>query len=128
MWTEADRDSCFRRVSGLVAHLPETESGRWQSHFKVSVRGKRFASVLVDHHGDGKLALTCKAEPGEQQALISADPTRYFVPAYDGAHGWVGVHLDPEHEPDWDQISALLVQGWREAAPVGLVRTLDANA
>ncbi|RIJ78203.1 MmcQ/YjbR family DNA-binding protein [Nakamurella silvestris] len=127
MWTTADVDDCFARVTKMVAHLPEVEAGQWHSNFRLQLQGKRFASVLVNHHGDGRLALSCKAAPGDQQALIEEDPERYFVPSYDGAHGWVGAHLDPEHHPNWDQIGELLVQAWREAATVTMLRKFDAD-
>lgn len=109
----------------MVAHLPDAEAGQWHSNLRLQLHGKRFASVLVNHHGDGRLALSCKAEPGEQKALIAKDPERYFVPSYDGAHGWIGVHLDPDHHPDWDQIAELLTQAWREAATVTMLRAYD---
>lgn len=70
----------------------------------------------MDHHGDGRLALAVKAPPGEQEALVGADPRRYFVPAYVGPKGWVGVLLDPASDPDWDEIAALVEQGWRMTA------------
>jgi len=57
-----------------------------------------------------------KAPPGEQEALVSADPQRYFVPAYLGARGWVGAALDPASGPDWAEVAALLEQAWRMAA------------
>jgi len=79
---------------------------------------------LDDHHGDGRVALWIKATLEEQQALIEADPKRYFVPPYTGPSGWVGALLLPR--PRWPQIQALVEQGYRMVAGVRLVREFDA--
>ena len=57
--------------------------------------GKRsFVMFMDNHHRDGRLALWCAAAAGVQEALVAADPERYFVPPYVGHRGWVGVRLD----------------------------------
>jgi hypothetical protein len=91
------------------------------------VRGKRFAWLLVDHHGDSRLGLCIKAERGELEALTGADPVRYYRPAYLGADGWVGANLDPASNPDWPEIDALLEQGWRLQAGKRAVAAYDAE-
>lgn len=93
-------------------------------HTSLSVRGKRFAWLLVDHHDDGRLALCVKAPPGEQQALVATGGC-YFVPAYLGSKGWVGIDLDPHSAPDWDEVSLLLKQAWQMVAPKRLVAELE---
>ena len=60
-------------------------------------------------------ALTFKAGPGVQEALVSSDPERFFVPAYVGAKGWVGARLDVDH--DWDEIAELIEDSYRLIAP-----------
>jgi catechol 2,3-dioxygenase-like lactoylglutathione lyase family enzyme len=45
-------------------------------HTGFLLRGRRFAWLLVDHHGDGRLALWVKAPPGEQAGLVAQDPAR----------------------------------------------------
>jgi predicted DNA-binding protein (MmcQ/YjbR family) len=44
------------------------------------------------------------------------DPTRYFVPAYLGARGWVGVRLDQE-DVDWDEVARFVAVSYRLVAP-----------
>ena len=71
--------------------------------------------VLNDHHGDGRFAIWCAAEPGVQGMLVGADPESYFVPPYVGHRGWLGVRLDrdlPENE-----IAGLLEDAYGEVAP-----------
>ncbi|MDQ3431076.1 MAG: MmcQ/YjbR family DNA-binding protein [Actinomycetota bacterium] len=103
-------------VSGPVAELPGAEERTDHGHTGYAVRGKRFAWLLVDHHGDERLALCVKSAPGEQEALVSADPGRYFVPAYLGHHGWVGLMLDEGSRPDWPEVTAMVEQAWRFTA------------
>jgi hypothetical protein len=91
------------------------------------LRGKRFAWLLVDHHGDGRLALWVKAPPGEQDALVSSDARRYFVPPYLGPRGWVGVNLDDASRPDWAEVGGLLEQAWRMTATKTAVSAYDAT-
>ncbi|MEI2653937.1 MAG: MmcQ/YjbR family DNA-binding protein, partial [Microthrixaceae bacterium] len=55
---------------------------------------KSFVMFHDDHHGDGMLALWCAAPAGVQDELVTSEPTRFFVPAYVGHRGWIGVRLD----------------------------------
>ena len=80
------------------------------------VKGKKFAYVSNDHHGDGKVALLVKISgPEEQAQLIENDPARYYRPAYFG-DGWVGIRLDLG-DTDWDAIGEWLRKSWLAVAP-----------
>ena len=58
------------------------------------IKGKKFAYVSSDHHGDGKTALLVKISGlDEQNHLIETDPDRYYRPAYFG-DGWIAIRLD----------------------------------
>jgi hypothetical protein len=84
------------------------------------VGGKRsFASVWDSHHGDGRYALICAAPDGMQATLVETDPDRFFVPAYVGHRGWLGVRLDRGF--DRDEIAGILEDAYAEAAPAKLV-------
>jgi len=87
-------------------------------------KGKKFAYVSLDHHGDGKTALLVKISgPDEQAQLIDVDPDRYYRPAYFG-DGWVGIRLDLG-DADWDAIADWLQRSWRSVAPSRLTRLMD---
>lgn len=107
----------------VIASLPGVVLDDANAHTGFSVRGKRFAWLLVDHHDDGRLALCVKAPHGEQQALLEAGGC-YFVPVYLGSRGWIGIDLDPEAAADWDEVSMLFEQAWRMVAPKCLVAEL----
>ena len=88
------------------------------------IKGKKFAYVSNDHHGDGKLALLVKISGADEQAqLIEADPDRYYRPAYFG-DGWIGIRLDLG-DTDWDAIADWLARSWRSVAPKKLTAMMD---
>ncbi|GAA2067386.1 MmcQ/YjbR family DNA-binding protein [Williamsia deligens] len=104
----------FPEAGEVIAHgRPTFRCGKVFAHYGGSVRGgdRRDHSVLV------------KPDPAEAQAL--ADDPRFFVPAYLGPAGWLGLDLDAA-EADWDEIAELLDASYRLVAPARLVRILDA--
>ena len=103
------------RLSEVCLAVPEATSSGDQ-HVKFSVRNRTFAYYLDDHHGDGRDALNCKAPAGAQEALLAADPERFFVPAYLGPRGWIGVRLDLP-EVDWAEVAELVWDSYRLVAP-----------
>ena len=127
-WTDADRAAVRDRVTAVLAEFGDVEVADAHGHTGFLCRGKRFAWLLADHHGDGRLALWLKAPPGEQQALVSADARRYFVPPYLGPKGWVGVNVDPGSDPDWEEIRGLVEQAWRVTAGKRAVAVYDAKS
>ena len=123
-WTGEDRDTVRERVR-VAAALPGVEIDESNGHTGFSVRGKRFAWLLVDHQDDGRLALCVKAPAGEQEALVGRGGC-WFVPAYLGSCGWVGVDLAPAAGADWDEVTALVERAWAMTAPNRLVAQLGA--
>ena len=116
-------DDPLARLRAICLALPEAgERGGVVEH-TFRVRDKIFAMFLDNHHGDGRVAMWCKAPPGAQDVLVGSDPARYFVPPYVGHHGWVGVLLDPP--PDWDDVADLVLDSYRLTAPKRLVALLD---
>jgi len=106
--------------------LPETDEvlSHGMPCFGV-LKGKKFAYVSQDHHGDGKTALLVKISGlDEQQQLIENDPERYYRPAYFG-DSWIGIRLDLG-ENDWDHIADWLQRSWRMSAPKKLTAMMDA--
>ena len=78
------------------------------------MKGKLFVMFVSDHHGDGRLAIWCAAEPGAQAAIVDADGKRFFVPPYVGKGGWIGIRLD--RRPNWAVVAALIEQAYRKVA------------
>lgn len=103
-------------MTAICEALPEVEVERADRHSGFSVRGKRFAWFLDDHHGDGRVALNLKVPRGENRALAEAEPELLFIPSYLGARGWLGVWLD-RPGVDWDRVELLLTDSYRLTAP-----------
>jgi hypothetical protein len=90
------------------------------------VRGRAsFLTLWADgHHDNAYPHLWCAAPPGEAEALISAEPQRYFRPPYVGHRGWLGVRLDAP--VDWVEMAEMCAEAYRTVAPKRLVALLDA--
>jgi phosphoribosylglycinamide formyltransferase-1 len=127
-YVQRDRSPEFlvAQVRERALALPEADeaSSHGMPSFEV-IKGKKFAYVSVDHHGDGKTALLVKISGADEQAqLIDMDPDRYYRPAYFG-DGWIGIRLDLG-DTDWDAIAEWLQRSWRSVAPKRLTALLDA--
>jgi hypothetical protein len=112
------------RVRKFCLALPEAhEKIAWGAP-TFRVRDKQFVMFLENHHGDGRIAIWCKAPPGAQEALVGADPEHFFVPPYVGPSGWLGIHLNKGL--DWGVVAGLIRDGYLEAAPKRLRAELEA--
>jgi len=108
------------RAIDLCCSLPEAEAERaGATHFAFTVRKKIFAYYTFNHHGDGVIALWCKAPPGERDRLVRESPSRYFVPPYVGPKGWVALRLDTARV-DWKAVKELLFVSYFLTAPASL--------
>jgi hypothetical protein len=117
--------SKLERVRKIALALPEVNERLSHGSPTWFIRDKKtFVSYLDDHHGDGRLALWCAAPLGAQAMLVDEEPDRFFVPAYVGHRGWIGVRLD--RAVDWGEIEAILEDAYRCVAPKTLVKQLDA--
>jgi hypothetical protein len=107
------------RLAQICEVYPETVAvDPWgNEHLSLEVAGKRFGYFLYQHFGDdGRSGAVLKAAPGVQEMLVGADPDRFWVPAFVGRHGWIGIRLDLE-EPDWDEVADFVREAWLLAAP-----------
>jgi len=116
---EKSPDVSGRRVQlvALCEALPGAEAERCGvQHLAFKVKKKIFAYYVYDHHRDGRIALLCKAPPGEQSRLVQEDPDRYFVPPYVGPKGWVGLRLDSPRV-NWRAVKNLVFAAYFLTAP-----------
>jgi hypothetical protein len=95
--------------------LPEAEEFLSHGSPNFRARGKTFATYVVNHHGDGRVALWLTAPAGSQEFHVRAEPKHFFVPPYVGPKGWLGVILDRGLE--WDRIVQLIREGYERIAP-----------
>lgn len=85
-----------------------------------------FAYFLNNHHGDGIVSVRCKTELGQNVDRTLREPDRFYIPAYIGPRGWVGVRLDVL-PVDWDEVVAIVKSSHRLAAPRKLAKLLDSE-
>jgi hypothetical protein len=111
------RDACL--------WLPEAEEHLSHGSPNFRVRGKTFATYVVNHHGDGRVALWVNLPRGAQEALVEADRKRYFVPPYVGPSGWVGVRLD--QGLSWKHVVARVREAYEKVAPPALRAAIGRN-
>jgi len=114
-----DVDGRRDRLVALCRSLPGASAepaSHGVRHLAFKVGKKTFAYYVYDHHGDGRIALLCKAPPGEQDRLIGEDPDRYFLPPYVGPKGWVGLRVDTPRL-DWKEVENLLAVAFVLTAP-----------
>lgn len=93
-------------MRAICSELPGVEERLSHGTPAFFARGRMFAQVWDDHHGDGRLALWCAAPPLAQETLVEAEPERFFRPPYVGPRGWLGVRLD--HGVDWGRVRSIL--------------------
>ena len=115
------------RLTKIALALPEAKRELHGSYASFLVRKRTFAYFLNNHHGDGIVAVTCKALPGENAALASAQPKRYYLPAYIGPRGWVALRLDLG-KIDWDEVRELLLGSYLLTAPKRLAALVQLRA
>ena len=111
-----DASPVIQRLREVCLALPETfEKEAWgECTFRVT-GGSMFAMTDNHHHGSGHVAVWVKASLTVQEILVHADAKRFFVPAYVGPKGWVGVRLD--YKVDWNELAEILKDGYLMSAP-----------
>ncbi len=111
-----DSSPTINRLREICLALPEAfEKEAWgECTFRVT-GGSMFAMTDNDHHGSGHVAVWVKAPPMVQEILVHADAERFFVPAYVGSKGWLGVRLD--YKVDWVELAGILKDGYLMSAP-----------
>jgi len=122
---ESAPDWLLQQVRARAMTMPEAEESvsHGMACFGIA-KGKKFAYMSANHHGDGRTALLVKISgPDEQAMLVDRDAERFYRPAYFG-DGWIGIRLDLGAN-DWDEIADWLARSWRAVAPRKLTRFLD---
>lgn len=124
MFDPADPD--LARLRGLATAFPgaaeKVGHGR-PTFFTTKVFCYYGGSPKVDIHQRHDRAIIVLPDRDDEPALRQ-DP-RFWVPAYLGPAGWLGIDLD---DTDWDEVTELLDASYRRTAPTRLVRELDARA
>jgi predicted DNA-binding protein (MmcQ/YjbR family) len=112
----------IERVRALCLDLPETFEAETWGHptFRIATgKGRIFCTAATDGS-----TIALKADPVEREALL-AEGDRYFVPAYVGSKGWLGVRTD-DPRTDWDEVAELIATSYCLIAPKRLAQRVTA--
>jgi predicted DNA-binding protein (MmcQ/YjbR family) len=113
-------------VRQLCLAFPEAEEllSRGTLSYRIS-GGKIFATYVVNHHGDGRIALWLRTPHDMQDAHVRAEPEHFFVPPYVGPSGWLGARLDAGLA--WKRVAPLVRAAYEHVAPSRLRGQLQAT-
>ena len=110
-------DARLARLSDVCAGLPETTRELSAPHAVFRVRRRTFAYYLDGHRGnEDVVGVVWKAASGEAEALLDADPERFYRPAYVSHRGWVGLRLDAG-PVDWAEVADFVAESYLAVAP-----------
>jgi len=115
-------EQTLKKLSQICLALPETVRRDSGDHADFRVRGKVFAYFLNNHHGDGIVAVCCKAALGENVDRALREPKRFYLPAYIGPRGWFGLRLDGAGI-DWSEVRNLVELSFGLVAPKRLAKS-----
>src|SRR5450755_2419026 len=110
------KDGRLARLMKICLALPQAIQEPAARHATFLVRKHVFAYYLNDHHGDGIISVCCKVLAGDNEALVAAHPAKFYMPAYIGPRGWVGLRLDVSGL-DWNEVAELVVGSYKLIAP-----------
>lgn len=122
-----DDDPVLARVREIALALPGASEK--VSHGRpVFFTRKIFACYGASVKGDDGWeqypeSLLVLPDPAELSALRGDD--RFFVPAYYGPSGWIGLHLGDD--VDWGEVAELVDESFRNTAGKRLIAELDAR-
>ena len=113
------------RLRSVCLSFPESHEVEAWGEPTFRVKNKVFAMYASPdtHHGAGRPGVWIKSAHITQDMLVRAQPARYFVPPYAGKSGWFGAYLDKR--PNWRELTDLLWDGYRLAAPKTLLARLE---
>ena len=111
-------------LAKICLALPETKREDKASHAAFLVGKKTFAYYLNNHHDDNIVSVCCKVLPGENRFLVESDPRRFYLPAYIGPRGWIGLRMDLA-TLNWTEVKELIHGSYLQVAPKRLVSLIN---
>lgn len=112
-------EKAFRRIREICLALPEAKEVEAWGHPTFRAPKKMFAACGAD--ADGTVSLGLKVGFARQEALLA--DSRFFPTPYAAHQGWVSLRLQPKM--DWDEVSGLVTEAYRQVALKRLLKQLD---
>jgi predicted DNA-binding protein (MmcQ/YjbR family) len=111
------------RLSEICLALPAATREDKGDHHGFVVAKKVFAYYLNNHHGDGIISVCCKVLADDNRRLVEGNPHKFYLPAYIGPRGWIGLRLDLA-TVDWTEVKELVLGSYSQLTPQKLVKLL----
>ena len=116
-------DPLLERVRALALALPEVEERIQHGRPWFAIAGRPgFALYGSGTKGPDRVlhprSVVMHVDDDERPARLQ--DTRFFVPAYIGGKGWLGMDVD-DPDTDWAEVAELLDASWRHSAPARLL-------
>ncbi len=121
---EAD-DPYLARLREVCLALPEAAEKVSHGHpnFYTTKVFAVFGGVVKGDHYNTRWSRSVLVRPDLLTREQSLADDRFFVPAYYGPSGWIGLDFTAA-EVDWGEVADLVEQSYRNTAPARLVRLL----
>lgn len=118
-------DPFLVRLRQVCLRLPEAAEKDAHGHPSFYTRKifAIFGGVVKGAHYDDRWAQSVLVLPDLLTREASLSDKRFFVPAYYGPYGWIGLNFRAA-EVDWDEVADLVEQSYRNTAPSRLVKQL----
>lgn len=118
-------DAYLARLREICLALPEAAEKESHGHPNFYTR-KVFAVyggvVKGDHYSD-RWSQSVLVLPNLLTRESAANDGRFFVPAYYGPYGWIGLDFRSA-DVDWDEVADLVEESYRNTAAARLIRLL----
>lgn len=125
-----ESDPYLAKVREICLALPgsaEKVSHGRPNFFTKKVFAVFGGSLKGDHYAPlARNSIIVMADPSEAPTLLERE--HFFVPAYYGPYGGLGISFLPAGSPegvDWDEVADLVETSYRLTAPAKLIRELD---
>jgi predicted DNA-binding protein (MmcQ/YjbR family) len=105
------------RLRVICLALPGAHEETMRRGPSYRVNDKIFA---VERPWNDWVGLWCKVPAGTREIILLANPSRFFIPPYFGAKGWIGVGLD--EAADWREVESFVHRSYRLVAPARLLK------
>ena len=120
-----DDDPFLARLRTVCLALPEASEKESHGHpnFYTKKVFAVFGGVVKGDHNSDRWSQSVLVLPNllTREAALSDD--RFFMPAYYGPYGWIGLNFRAA-EVDWDEVTELVEESYRNTAPARLTRLL----
>jgi hypothetical protein len=115
------------RTIAIIERFPEGAAVPIGAHLRLEVRKRLFGWFMVDHHGDGRVQINCKASADMHDVLQQLAPQHFHIPAYVGNKGWAGLWLDVPRL-DWSVVELALRGAYLRVAPKTLAKQVEPDS